>query len=121
MNEPETNLLHAAADHLRTRGFTVAIEHPRREERDQHVDAWFRIGKDRHEVGYAVEVKRQVTPHTLGAVVAQLKHLGQITKKPFLLVTNHITPPVADQLTAVDQQFVDAAAMPTSTHRASSF
>lgn len=109
MNEPEVNLLDAAAAHLRTRGFTVAIQHPRRAERDQHVDAWFRIGKDRHEAGYAVEVKRQVTPHTLGAVVAQLKHRGQITKKPFLLVTNHITPPVADQLTAVDQQFVDAA------------
>lgn len=107
MNKTEANLLAAAADHLRTRGFTVEIKHPRRAERDQGIDAWLKVGKGRHQVGYAVEVKQQVTPNTLGAIVAQLKHRGQATKKPLLLVTNHITPPVADQLAAMDQQFVD--------------
>jgi hypothetical protein len=44
-----------------------------------------------------------------GAVVAQLKNWGELTKKPTLLVTNYITPQVADRLAEMDQQFVDAA------------
>lgn len=106
MNDLETNLLDAAATHLRARDLAVAIKPARRDDR---VDAWFRVTKDKRHVDYAVEVKRQVTPQTLGAVVAQLKHWGEITRKPPLLVTAYITPPVADRLAAVDQQFVDAA------------
>lgn len=106
MNNLEANLLDAAAVHLRARDLAVAVKTARRED---HVDAWFRVTKDKQHVDYAVEVKRQVTPQTLGAVVAQLKHWGEITKKPPLLVTAHITPPVADRLAAADQEFVDAA------------
>ena len=106
MNNAEATLLDAAAAHLRARDLTVAIKEARR---DEHIDAWFRVTKDKKHVDYAVEVKRQVTPQTLGAVVAQLKHWGELTKKPPLLVTTHITPPVADRLTAANQQFVDAA------------
>lgn len=109
MNNPDINLLDAAAEHLRVWGFAVAIEHPRRDERGKQIDAWLRLRKDKQETRYAVEIKRQVTPTTLGAVVAQLKHRGQTKKQPFLVVTHHITPPVADQLVAMDQQFVDAA------------
>lgn len=106
MNNDEAILLKAAAGHLRARELTVAIKEPRR---DEHIDAWFRVTKDKKHIDYAVEVKRQVTPQTLGAVVAQLKHCGELTKKPPLLVTTYITPPVADRLTEMDQQFVDAA------------
>lgn len=106
MNTVEATLLDTVAEHLRARDLTVAIKKARRDER---VDAWLRVTKDKKHVDYAVEVKRQVTAQTLGAVVAQLKHWGELTKKPPLLVTPHITPPVADRLTAVNQQFVDAA------------
>lgn len=106
MNTVEATLLDTVAEHLRARDLTVAIKKARRDER---VDAWLRVTKDMKHVDYAVEVKRQVTAQTLGAVVAQLKHWGELTKKPPLLVTPHITPPVADRLTAVNQQFVDAA------------
>lgn len=105
MNTDETILVNAAADHLRARDLTVAIKDARRDDR---VDAWLRVTRDKKHVDYAVEVKRQVTPQTLGAVVAQMKHWGELTKKPPLLVTTHITPPVADRLTAANQQFVDA-------------
>lgn len=109
MNIPEVNLIEAAAEHLRERGFAAAIEHPPRDERGRRIDAVLRLRRDKQEMTYAVEIKRQVTPTTLGAVIAQLKHLGQTRKQPFLVVTNHITPPVADRLVAMDQQFVDAA------------
>ncbi len=106
MNTVEATLLDAAAGHLRARDLTVAIKQARRDER---IDAWLRVTKDKKHVDYAVEVKRQVTAQTLGAVVAQLKHWGELTKNPPLLVAAHITPPVADRLTAANQQFVDAA------------
>lgn len=106
MNADEPTLLNAAADHLRARDLTVAIKELRRGE---DVDAWFRVTKDAKHVDYAVAVKRQVTPQTLGAVVAQLKHWGELTKKPPLLVTTYVTQPVADRLIAAKQQFVDAA------------
>jgi hypothetical protein len=109
MNAREINLLEAATEHLRARGFAAAIEHLPRDERGRQIDAVLRLRKDKQEMKYAVEVKRQVTPATLGAVVAQLKHLGQTKNQPFLVVTNHITPPMADQLVAMDQQFLDAA------------
>ena len=106
MNNVEANLLNAAANHLRVGDLTVAINKARR---DDHVDAWLRVTKDKHCVDYAVEVKRQVTPQTLGAVVAQLKQYGKNTRKPPLLVTAYVTPPVAERLRALEQQFVDAA------------
>lgn len=106
MNDYEAILLNAAAGHLRARDLTVAMKEARR---DEHVDAWFRVTKDRKHVDYAVEVKRQVTPQTLGAVVAQLNNWGELTKKTPLLVTTHVTPPIADRLIEMNQQFVDAA------------
>jgi hypothetical protein len=106
MNDDNANLLQAAAGHLRARDLTVAIKKPRR---DEHIDAWFRVTKDKTHTDYAVEIKRQVTPQTLGAVVAQLKRWDERAKNQPLLVTTHITPPVADRLTQMHQQFVDAA------------
>ncbi len=106
MNTAETNLLKAAADHLRARNLGVAIRNARPQEQ---IDAWFRVTKNNKHVDYAVEVKGNVTPQTLGAVVVQLKHRGQLAKKPPLLVTTYITQPVADRLTAANLQFADAA------------
>lgn len=106
MNTTEATLLDAAAGHLRDRDLTVVIKEPRRDER---IDAWFRVTKDKKHTDYAVEVKRQVTPQTLGAVIAQLRQWGELTKKPALLITTYITPPIADRLTEMNQQFVDAA------------
>jgi hypothetical protein len=106
MNTADAALLDAAAHRLRERHFDVAIRPPRRADT---VDAWFRVTKDKKHAEYAVGVKRQLTPQTLGAVVAQLEHQAEIAKLPPLLVTAHITPPMADRLTELKQQFVDAA------------
>jgi hypothetical protein len=60
-------------------------------------------------VDYLVEVKRPVTPATLGATLAQLRDQAAIAGLPALLVTDYITTPVADQLRAREQPFADAA------------
>lgn len=54
---------------------------------------------------YAAEIKRRLRPATLGTVVHQLAAHGDHA----LLVTDHVTPPLADQLRARGVQFIDAA------------
>jgi hypothetical protein len=54
---------------------------------------------------YVAEVKRRLRPATLGVVIHQLARHGART----LLVTDHVTPPLADQLRAQGVQFIDAA------------
>jgi hypothetical protein len=72
-------------------------------------DAWLRIGKGKGATDYLVEAKRAVTPATFGAVVAQLRDQTATAGRPALLVTDYLTPPVAEKLRAQRQQFVDAA------------
>jgi Uncharacterized protein conserved in bacteria len=52
-----------------------------------------------------VEVRRAVTPVNLGVVAHQL---AQLTEQP-LLVTEYVTPPMAERLRVLGLQFVDAA------------
>lgn len=54
---------------------------------------------------YFAEVKRRLRPATLGVVIQQLAAHGENA----LLVTDHVTPPLADQLRARGVQFIDAA------------
>ena len=62
-----------------------------------------RTGEDR--VRYAVEFKRGVRPATLGAVL----HQFQTMKGHPLLVTDYVTPPLADELRAREVEFIDTA------------
>lgn len=68
-------------------------------------DALIRVRYGDQEVLYAAEVKYGIRPATLGAVIQQLEHLGQ----PALLVTNYVTPPLADALKERGIAFLDAA------------
>jgi hypothetical protein len=52
-----------------------------------------------------VEVKRNITPATLGAAVAQLERLG----KPGILVTRYVTPQLAERMKERDVAFLDTA------------
>lgn len=54
---------------------------------------------------FIVEVKRTLTPATLGQVAAQLARF----KKPGVLVTPYVTPPMAERLKALDVPFMDTA------------
>jgi hypothetical protein len=57
------------------------------------------------ELRYLAEAKRGLRPATLGAVIHQLRARGG---NP-LLVTDHVTPPLADALRAQGIEFIDAA------------
>ena len=73
-------------------------------------DAWLRVKRNRQEPNdYVVEVKRAATPATLGATVAQLNQLADACGRIPLLVTTHVTPPVAQRLKGLAQQFADTA------------
>ena len=52
-----------------------------------------------------VEVKRNLTPATLGAALAQLARFGE----PAMLVTRYVTPPLAERLKELDVAFLDTA------------
>jgi hypothetical protein len=54
---------------------------------------------------YAAEIKRQLRPATLGAAIHQVEAHGDQA----LLVSDYVTPPLADQLRAQGVQFIDAA------------
>lgn len=75
---------------------------------NKRADGWLRVTKGKAHVDYVVEVARAVTPATMGAVLARLKDLATV-KRPVLLVTDYVPPPVAEKLHEAKQQFADAA------------
>jgi hypothetical protein len=68
-------------------------------------DARLRLRHGGKETTYHVELKRLLRPAMLGAVLAQLKYLPA----PALLVTDHVTPPMAERLREEGVEFIDAA------------
>jgi hypothetical protein len=71
----------------------------------RQADARLHLGYGGTETEYAVEIKRHLTPATLGAALHQLaRHQGHR-----LLVTEHVTPPLAEQLRELGVEFIDAA------------
>jgi hypothetical protein len=105
----EAAYLDQTAETLRALGLTVVVQKTPRAARDAGADAWLRVGKDRQGVDYAVALKRAVAPATLGATLAQLDQLAAVAERPPLLVTAHVTPPLAERLRAHGRQFADTA------------
>ncbi|MFD2113526.1 type IV toxin-antitoxin system AbiEi family antitoxin [Thiorhodococcus fuscus] len=68
-------------------------------------DARLRLGWSGGTALYRVEVKRSLRPSTLGAVALQLKELGPDA----LLVSDHVSPPLAERLRDLGIQFIDSA------------
>jgi hypothetical protein len=107
--EKEATLIDHATRVLQDLGITVAALREPHATRDDRADARLRIGKGKVAADYLVEARRGVTPATLGAVVAQLRDAAAAAGRPALLVTDYLTPPVAEKLRGQQQQFVDAA------------
>lgn len=105
----ETAVLDKTVEALRAQGLAVVVQKMPRAARDAGADAWLRVGKDRQALDYAVEIKRGVTPATLGATMAQLNQFAAATGRVPLLVTAHVTPPMAERLRALGQQYADTA------------
>jgi len=84
----ETALIDRAIAALGQLGLKVlAMKQPRGAERLQ-AGAWIRVGRE--PIDYLVEAKRAVTPATLGAAVAQLRHLAAVAGRPASLVTDYL-------------------------------
>jgi hypothetical protein len=110
MNKPtEFDLIQQATAALVGHGLKVADAKRLRGTPADLGDAWLRIGRGKTTTEYLVETKGVVTPITLGAIIAQLRDRAAAAGKPALLVTRHVTPPVAAVLRDQGQQFVDAA------------
>lgn len=98
-------LLQAALNKLEASGLTVAIEGRDVPLRKTKADARVRIGYGGREVAYLVELKRGLRPASLGAVIHQVERFGE----EGLLVTDHVTPSMAEQLRERRIQFIDVA------------
>lgn len=104
----EADLLDQTLEALRAQGLTVLVQKVPRGARALDADAWLQVGKDRQSVHYVAEVRPTVTTATVGAILARLQPLAAAGGRPTLLVTAHVTPPVAERLRALGQQFADA-------------
>jgi hypothetical protein len=98
-------LLDVALDVARQLGLTAELVQTEPALGRTRADALVRLGRGPEPALYAVEIKRAIRPATLGAVLHQLERLGQQA----LLVTDYVTPPMADTLRARRVPFIDAA------------
>ena len=71
-------------------------------------NTWLRVGNGGALINYAVEARTKLTPATHGALTMQLQQTAT-TGHPVLLVTEYLTPPMAQKLREQKQQFADAA------------
>ena len=104
-SQDRKNLLEAAITTAQQLGLRMEIIQLEPQFGAARADALIRVRYGHQEVLYAAEVKYGIRPATLGAVIQQLEHLGH----PALLVTNYVTPPLADALKERGIAFLDAA------------
>lgn len=109
LNMNELALIDRTVTALRGQGLDVHVAEPPETAAQVDVDAWVCVGKGAGQVNYVVEVKRTLGPATLGAATLQLQHMADATGLPGLLVTDHVTPPMAARLREQGQQFADVA------------
>jgi hypothetical protein len=102
----EADLLGAALAATRAHGLNWKILAPEPAGRGLiRADARLRLRHGGEETTYHVELKQLLRPTMLGPVLAQLQQLPA----PTLLVTDYVTPPLAERLREQNVQFIDAA------------
>ncbi|CAN5139601.1 type IV toxin-antitoxin system AbiEi family antitoxin [soil metagenome] len=105
----EVGLIQRTATALQQLGLDAHILQPPADTPRLQVDGCLRVGKGDTQITYAVEVKRTLTPATLGAATAQMRHAAEMTGLPGLLVTDCFSTPMAEKLRGQKQPFADAA------------
>ena len=104
-----TLLIERATAELKQLGLDVVAVAPVSDAAQLLAGAWLRVGNASALVTYAVEARTRLTPATHGAVTMQLQQAAATTGHPVLLVTDYLTPPMAQKLREQKQQFADAA------------
>ena len=102
---PEQGLLAHAVKAMEPLGLQFKVLRPETRDGDHRADATIGLRFGGRRLRYVAEVKRGLRPTTLGAVIHQLRAYGGIP----LLVTDHVTPPLADALRVQGVEFIDAA------------
>lgn len=98
-------LLDAAVEAVRGMGITAKIVQREPQLGRTRADALLKIQYGEQEALYAVDVRRGLRPATLGIALHQLDQFG----KQAMLVTDYVTPALADELRARRIAFIDAA------------
>jgi len=105
-NHPNAhNLITEAIAAARTLGLDLELVQIDPQIDGGRADARLRIRLGDQEAQYLAEVKRGLRPATLGAALLQLERLGEQA----LLVTDYVTPPLADKLRERGVAFLDVA------------
>lgn len=76
---------------------------------DERFDGIIEIGYGDWTEARIVEIKRTITPATIGAVQANLTHQKMMWEEKPILVTRYVTPPLADRLRDLNVEFCDCA------------
>ncbi len=105
IGQPERRLLGQALKAVEPLGPQFRLLKQEVGDTNHRVDAIVGLRFGGRQVRYVAEVKRGLRPATLGAVIHQLRARGGTP----LLVTDHVTPPLADALRAEGVEFIDAA------------
>ncbi len=98
-------LLRDAVEAAQALGLDLAVARVEPRVGDRRADALLRLRVDGQEMQFLAGVKRGLRPATLGAALLQLEGLGE----QGLLVTDYVTPPLADQLREREVPFLDTA------------
>ena len=103
---PKLDLIERALAAARTHGLTahVTANEPRQNAIPQ-ADAVIELGHGAAPTRFLVEAKRMVTPATIGPITHHVARLGDEA----LLITHHVTPPLAEQLKRERIAFLDTA------------
>ena len=101
----EKALVDTALTALRELGIEAEVERQQPKLGRAQADALIRVRHGDQEILYAADVKRGLRPALLGAVLQHLERLGE----QGLLVTDYVTPPLADALRARRVAFIDTA------------
>lgn len=107
--EDERILLERVVQALRGHGLTVSVRTQGSFPAGNRQAVWLSVGKHVDVADYAAQFRRRLTPATLGAVVAQLRRPIDVREPSPLLLSDYVTPQLAEQLREQGQQFVDTA------------
>ena len=104
-----TDLLEPVTASLKHQGLMLRRLEPPRDSGALQSDGLMRIAKGNASVDYLIKAKRGVTQATLGPLLAQLNDTAKESGFRVILITDYLTPPVAEKLRLAHQPFADAA------------
>ncbi len=108
-NQPkEHELLNAAIAAAQAFGINLKVKAINLHVGNKEVDATLTLRVNNRTTQYLVEVKKSLRPATLGAVLLQLQQLEQLGG-PVMLVTDYVTPQLAETLRERGVAFLDTA------------